>query len=499
MSALLSCRGLSVAYRTRAGDVMALRDVDLTIAAGETVGLIGASGSGKSTLALAAVRYLGHAGRVAAGHILFEDRDIAELDAEGLRDLRGHGIGMVYQDPSAVFNPTLRIGAQVAEAADLRGVADSRAAAVRALAGMRIAEPERIAAAYPHQVSGGQLQRAVIAMALLGAPKLLILDEPTSSLDAATAADILDAVKDRAAATGAALLLISHDLGAVRRLCRRVEVLDGGRRVDGGPAEDLLATPRTLETRALADAWHGLPPAPARELASEVVLEIDGLGKRYGATGTPALEDVTLTVRAGETLAVVGESGAGKSTLGAIVAGIVSASAGSVHIDGKDVATVPARRRPADVRAAVRMVFQNPAETLNPAYTVRRQLARALRVGANGASAADLLKIVGLDEAVLDRRPGQLSGGQQQRVAIARALAARPKLIVADEPTSALDPVARNAVLAAFRSARDAGGTAFLFITHDMAAARAIADTVAVVRHGRIVALERAPAVAPAQ
>lgn len=490
MSALLRCEGVSVAYRTRSGEVAALDGVDLTVGAGEAVGVIGASGSGKSTLALAIVRYLG-AGRIAGGRVLFEGRDIAALDAEALRAVRGRGIGLVFQDPQAALDPTMRLGAQIAEAAVLHGMgaAEAHAAAIRALATMRIDDPERVANAYPHQVSGGQQQRAVIAMALLAEPKLLILDEPTSALDANVAADILDALKAEAETRGMAILLISHDLGAVRRLCTRVEVLENGRRVAGGSVTDILDNPRHPAARALADAWRGPPPADARPRDWPPLLRIDGLGKTY-AGGVEALKDVSLTLGAGEVLAVIGESGAGKTTLGAVVAGLETATGGSVRLSGVDVARLPARRRPAGVLGALRMVFQNPAETLNPAHTVRRQLARAL-VRAGEAATSDrlggLLTAVGLDETFLERRPGQLSGGEQQRVAIARALAGAPALIVADEPTSALDPVVRNAVLATFRAVQAASGAAVLFITHDIAAARAVADTVAVMKDGEIV------------
>lgn len=478
---VLRCDGLSVRYATRAGEVAALADVSLDVRAGEMFGVIGMSGSGKSTLALAVMDYLGRGGRVASGRI------------------HRHGkAAMVYQDPATALNPSMRIGAQIAEAG-VYGAglswADAERRAHDLLADMRIDDPARIMDAYPHRLSGGQQQRCVIAMALIADPALLVLDEPTASLDATVGADILKALQVYAEKRRIACLFISHDLSAVRRLCARVVVMGQGRVVEAGTPAEVFGAPASPQARALVAAWQGDPPAPRTlDEAAPAVLRIEGLSKVYGGT-LRVLKDIGLTVRAGETLALIGESGAGKSTLAWIVAGLQSASGGVVEVLGGDVAHMPAHRRTREMRSRVQIVFQNPAETLNPAHTVGMQLRRAVTVlmpnlerdADISARVRDLLRMVALDESVLDRRPSQLSGGQVQRVAIARALAGGPDLLIMDEPLSALDATVRNEIVKTLRALRAETNMAILFVTHDLIAARDLADRVVVLRNGAVV------------
>ena len=483
MTEVLRCRDLTVVYETQDGEVEALSHVDLSVGTGEAVGVIGASGAGKSTLAMAVVDYLGLRGRIANGSVQFEGRDIQMMDADERRALRGRGIGMVYQDPLAALNPTMRIGAQLAEAAGV-----SKEDVLRALADMKIADPVRAARSYPHQLSGGQLQRAVIAMALLAKPKLLILDEPTSSLDATVSAEILELLQVHAEKHRMAMLVISHELGLISRLCSRVVAFEGGRVVEEGATNTILRTPKAPSVRALIEAWRGLPGQTRSRPARSPVLSVEGLVKRYNNNGLDALREISFEVRAGEMLAVIGESGAGKTTLAALLAGLEKPDSGSILLQDQKVAGMPPHRRDPGVLAALQMIFQNPNETLNPARTVGAQLKRALRMAGRGAQELEkLMESVGLPAALAVRRPAQLSGGQKQRVAIARALAMSPRLLIADEPLSALDPPLRHAILKILISLQEKGELAVLLITHDLAAAGACADRVLVLKDGEVV------------
>ena len=483
MTEVLSCCDLTVVYETRDGEVEALSHVDLSVGAGEAVGVIGASGAGKSTLAMAVVDYLGLRGRIANGSVQFEGRDIQTMDADERRALRGRGIGMVYQDPLAALNPTMRIGAQLAEAADV-----NKEDVLRALADMKIADPVRAARSYPHQLSGGQLQRAVIAMALLAKPKLLILDEPTSSLDATVSVEISELLQVHAEKHRMAMLVISHDLGLISRLCSRGVAFEDGRVVEEGATDSILRRPKSPSVRVLTEAWRGLPGQTRSRPATPPVLLVEGLGKSYNNNALDALREISFEVRAGETLAVIGESGAGKTTLAALLAGLEKPDSGSILLKDQKVAGVPPHRRDPGALAALQMIFQNPNETLNPARTVGAQLKRALRMAGRGAQELEkIMESVGLPAALAVRRPAQLSGGQKQRVAIARALAMSPRLLIADEPLSALDPPLRHAILKILISLQEKGELAVLLITHDLAAAGACADRVLVLKDGEVV------------
>ncbi|MGE0714402.1 MAG: dipeptide ABC transporter ATP-binding protein [Alphaproteobacteria bacterium] len=582
---LLAIENLAVEYRTDEGVRRAIRDVSFTIAAGEAFGLVGESGSGKSTVALAIMRYLGRAGRVAAGRILVEGTDLAGMRGEPLRRLRGGRVAMVYQDPQSSLNPVMTIGRQLMEVALLHRTRDRAAArdlVLRTLAEVELPDPEAMMQRYPHQLSGGQQQRIVIAMALVAEPALLVLDEPTTGLDVTVEAAVLDLVDRLRRRRGTAILLISHNLGVVRRLCDRIGVLYAGSLVEEGSLDAVFRRPRHPYTRGLlgavpsvglgrhrplvpirgqldaaalaapgcvfaercghrvrgrcdvapipltaapddpahaarcvrADelapfAWGGGGVAAPVETAApaEPILVATGLGKRFsfgrGWLGRKrrtvrALEDVGVTVRQGRTLAIVGESGSGKSTLARVMIGLSGADTGEIALGDTEIARMPIGRRPRDVRRRLQMVFQNPDATLNPSHTVGYAIGRSLRRlrGFSRGQARDevarLLERVQLPPEFAQRRPDQLSGGQRQRVAIARALAADPEIIIADEPVSALDVSVQAAVVNLLAEMQERTGVALVFISHDLALVRHMADEVALFYRGRVV--EQGPA-----
>ena len=501
---LLEVRGLCVRYGRRGRAVDAVRDVGLTLRAGERVGVVGESGSGKSTLALALLRALAPAGRITGGVMRFRGDDIAAMPRRALRTLRGSGIGLVQQEPIAALNPAMTIGQQLRE---VPRIADAPTEEIDRridvmLAEVRLGNRARILAAYPHQLSGGQLQRICLAMVLLGEPALLVLDEPTTALDTRTSAAIVGLVREMADRRGIALLLISHDLGLIGALADRVLVMRQGQVVDRGTAAAIFAGgdhPYTAEL--VRSVMPGGPVRPAAEPGSGErmpLVRFAGIGKSFQVTGrwggaagqVAALRCVDLDIARGETLALVGESGSGKSTLGRILAGLDSADSGSILFDGAEIATVPVDRRPRGMRLKIQMVFQDPDGSLNPSLSVGRQLSRALagrRGAAQTGGAAELLESVHLPATVAARKPRELSGGQKQRVAIARAFARAPRIVIADEPVSALDATIRQDVLDLLRRLQAAHGTALLLISHDLLLVRWFADRVAVLRDGVLV------------
>lgn len=503
---LLEIRDLCVRYGRRGRAFDALRDVGLTVDAGERVGVVGESGSGKSTLALALLRALGPAGRVTGGSMRFRGADIAAMSGRALRMLRSAGIGLVQQEPMAALNPAMTIGRQLREVPRVAGpgatAAEIDGRIQTMLEEVRLDDGARILAAYPHQLSGGQLQRVCLAMVLLGQPSLLILDEPTTSLDTRTSAAIVDLVRDMADRHGIALLLISHDLGLVGALTDRVLVMQGGAVVDRGTAAEIFAGGTHPYTAGLVRAMTPAGPTPSGDpaplAAREPLVRIAGVGKSYPLAGrwggvagqVAALRGLDLEIVPGETLALVGESGSGKSTLGRILAGLEAADDGTVAFDGVEIGATSVDRRPRDVRLDIQMVFQDPDGSLNPSLSVGRQLSRALasRGGILDANAtATLLDRVRLPAAFALRLPRELSGGQKQRVAIARAFAPAPRIVVADEPVSALDASLRRDVLDLLRRLQTDHGTALLLISHDLMLVRWFADRVAVLRDGAIV------------
>ncbi|GAB1511038.1 ATP-binding cassette domain-containing protein [Actinophytocola sp. KF-1] len=457
---LLTVRGLTVHY----GREPALSGADLTVGRGEVVAVVGESGSGKSTLAHAAVGLLPPTARI-HGEITVDGTRVDRLPDRRWRRLRGRRIAFVPQDPGTALNPLMTIRAQVEEALRLTGSpADPAASLVRA----GIPDPDRVLAAYPHQLSGGYRQRVLIGMALAGRPALLIADEPTSALDTTVQRTVLNLLTS-VVADGTSVLLITHDLGVAAARADRVTVMSGGRVVAEGATAAVLGDPRDPYTRLLLDSVPR--PRTDRTPAGEPVLAVQDLRKVYGAT--VAVDGVSFAIGMANTLGLVGASGSGKSTIARIVTGLVEPTGGHVLTAGR-----------------VQFVAQNPFGSLDPLWSVGRIVAEPLR----GLGRAErrrrvlgLLADVGLPASYVSRRPSALSGGQRQRVAIARALAPNPALIVLDEPVSALDTVTQAQVLALLRRLQERHGVAYLLISHDLAVVASAADHLAVLRDGRIV------------
>ncbi|GAB3346373.1 ABC transporter ATP-binding protein [Lysobacter tyrosinilyticus] len=460
--------------------------------AGECLGLVGESGSGKSLTALALLGLL-PPGLQARGRVLHDDRAMA-LGSREHAALRGRLLGWVPQDPLASLHPLRSVGAQLVETLRaMRGLARIAALGEAEALCRRVQLPEPAAALrkYPHQFSGGQRQRIAIALALAASPRVLIADEPTSALDARIARDILDLLDTLRREEGLSLLLISHDLPLVGEYAQRLLVLQRGVVVEQGATRAVFANPQHAYTRELLAADR-LAPLPASTQARDELLRGDRLRVRYPRARHDALDGVTLALHRGEGLALVGESGSGKSTLGRALLRLLRGVQGEVRFDGVDLLTLDraALRR---LRARTGVVFQDPYASLDPRLRVAEIVAEPLRIHGRGdaasrrARAGELLQAVGLDAAMLDRYPHQFSGGQRQRIAIARALATDPDLLVCDEAVSALDAHHRAAILGLLVQLKRERGVALLFVTHDLAAAAAVAERIAVLEAGRIV------------
>ena len=476
--------------------------VSFRVARGETVALVGESGSGKSLTALALLRLL-PPGAVASGTVRVEGCDSLTADAARLRRLRGGVAGMVFQEPMTSLNPLARIGAQVEEAMllhqDLSATA-RRARSIALLTEVGFADAAQRLDAFPHQLSGGQRQRVMIAMALANDPALLIADEPTTALDVTIQAQILRLLAETKAKRGLALLLISHDLAVVRRYADRVCVMQAGKIVEHGLTATLFATPQHPYTNLLLDAEpHGTPPpvpddAPtvidAQHLSVGFAIRRGVLRRQVGEVR--AVQDVSLSVRAGETVGLVGESGSGKSTMGYAMLRL-NAARGVVRVDGRDLAGL-AKAALRSLRADLQIVFQDPFGSLSPRLSVGEIIAEGLTVhapllteSARHAQVAAALAEVGLPEACMARYPHEFSGGQRQRIAIARAIVLKPRFIVLDEPTSALDRSGQAQIVALLRKLQQDHQLGYLFISHDLAVVRALAHRVVVLRHGQVV------------
>ncbi|MBE7955519.1 ABC transporter ATP-binding protein [Microbacterium sp. R1] len=525
---LLSVQGLAVDFATMDGVVHAVEGVDLEIRPGETVAIVGESGSGKSTTAMAIIGLLAGGGRIASGSIRLDGKEISRAPENELRTIRGRDIGLVPQDPMSNLNPVAKIGTQVAETLLAHGLAtrqNVQEKVVEALTAAGLPDPERRAKQYPHEFSGGMRQRALIAIGLACKPRLLIADEPTSALDVTVQQTILDQIGQMTRELGTAVLLITHDLGLAAERAERVIVMHRGKVVEQGDARQILEDPQHPYTQSLVKAAPSVAAARLRPEAFRVqepvdsatdastgsatpgvpgsqgsskgnIVEIENLTKVYPVRGRGedfvAVDDVSLVIPRGETVAIVGESGSGKTTTARMLLKVIEPTSGLIRYEGKDIASL-SRAETKDFRQRVQPIFQDPYSSLNPMFTIERLIAEPLEFYKRGSTAdrrkrvRQLLDDVALPQSMLRRYPSELSGGQRQRVAIARALALSPDLIVCDEPVSALDVLVQDQILKLLGDLQSEYGLSYLFISHDLAVVRLISDYVCVMKDGKLV------------
>ncbi|MCC7319866.1 MAG: ABC transporter ATP-binding protein [Rubellimicrobium sp.] len=490
---LLTIRDLHVDGQSDDGWRPIIKGVSLSLRRGEVLGLIGESGAGKSTLGLAAMGFRRDGCRFSGGSVHFDGIELTGAPRQVRRELRSTRIAYVAQSAAASFNPAYRILRQHCEFPVLRGRmtrAEAEADAVALYRRMRLPDPEEIGFRYPHQVSGGQLQRAMTAMAMGCRPDLIIFDEPTTALDVTTQIEVLSAIRDAVKSFGTAAIYVSHDLAVVAQMADRVMVLLRGETVEEAPTRQMLAAPQQDYTKSL---WAVRSfRAPAKEVEAPVLLRAEGISASYGKA--PVLFGVDLEIRAGRTTTVVGESGSGKSTLARVITGLLPPTQGRVLFEG---AALPPgfRRRTRDMLRQTQIIYQMADTALNPRHTVRELVGRPIAFyrGLTGRAQEEelrrLLSDIEMDPDVyLERCPAELSGGQKQRIGIARALAADPRLVICDEITSALDQLVAENILKLLVRLQRERGLAYMFITHDIATVRAIADDVVVMKDGRVVA-----------
>lgn len=472
--------------------VTLVEDVSVSVEKGKVLGLIGESGAGKSTIGLSAMAYGRGGVRLTGGQILLSGRDIRQAGAGVLRSLRGREVTYVAQSAAAAFNPARRLMEQVIETSlshALMTKAEAEARAINLFRQLGLPNPESFGSRYPHQVSGGQLQRAMTAMALCPKPDLVIFDEPTTALDVTTQIEVLAAIKRAIHETGVAALYITHDLAVVAQVADDILVLRHGKKVEYGTTDQIINTPREEYTRALVsvrsiDHAEKGPAAP--------VLSVANVTARYRGTNFDVLKNVTVDLAPGQTLAVVGESGSGKSTLARAITGLLPPGQGRITFAGRTLSPDLAGRTKDDLRE-LQMIYQMADTAMNPRQTVGTIIGRPLEFyfGLKGEAKRkrmqELLDQIEMGKGYENRYPAELSGGQKQRVCIARALAAKPKLIICDEVTSALDPLVADGILKLLLNLQAQEGVAYLFITHDLATVRAIADRIAVMFKGQVV------------
>ncbi|MEV7131528.1 ABC transporter ATP-binding protein [Arthrobacter sp. NPDC093128] len=518
---LLEIRDLAISFKTGSGEVQAVRNAHLTIMPGETVAIVGESGSGKSTTALAAIGLLPGNGRVSGGQILLDGEDISHASEKRMIELRGNTIGMVPQDPMSNLNPVWKIGYQVKETLRANGRPSGPADVAKVLSQAGLPDAERRAKQYPHEFSGGMRQRALIAIGLSCQPRLLIADEPTSALDVTVQRQILDHLETMTSELGTSVLLITHDLGLAAERADKVVVMYRGNVVEAGPSLELLQNPQHPYTQRLVASAPSLAsrriqvakelgvesdellaqgePVVVEPTMTEDVLQIQNLRKvfklRSGfgkSTDFTAVDDVSFSVKRGTTTAIVGESGSGKSTVAQMVLNLQKPTSGKIVFDGVDTSTLNNKEIFA-FRRRVQPIFQDPYGSLDPMYNIFRTIEEPLRTHKIGDKASrekkvrELLDQVALPQSTMQRYPNELSGGQRQRVAIARALALDPEVIICDEAVSALDVLVQAQVLNLLADLQSRLGLTYLFITHDLAVVRQIADHVCVMEKGKLV------------
>lgn len=505
---LVDVRNLSVAFGDGAEAVRVVKGVSFTVGKGETVALVGESGSGKTVSAMSILRLLPNSASHPTGEILFEGKDILKMNAAELRAIRGQRISIIFQEPMTTLNPLHTIEKQVGEIIKLhQSLSDdkTRERVLELLKKVGIREPEKRLGAYPHQLSGGQRQRVMIAIALANKPDLLIADEPTTALDVTIQAQILELLKSLQKEMGMAMLLITHDLGIVRRMAERVYVMRHGEIVETGPAEEVFTEPKHPYTRHLLEAEpKGMPPTT--DTTRPVVVETDNLKVWFPIKQgllqrtvdyVKAVDGLSMKLRAGETLGVVGESGSGKTTLGLAILRLLSSDGPIAYVGKRIDGLTNKQMRP--LRKEMQIVFQDPYGSLSPRLTVGQIIEEGLTIQnpelddhqrRERVSAA--LTEVGLDPTSQDRYPHEFSGGQRQRIAIARAMVLQPKFVMLDEPTSALDMSVQAQIVDLLRDLQTRHDLAYLFISHDLKVVRALCNYVIVMKNGKVV--EEGPA-----
>ena len=489
--ALLEMKGLKI--EGYSGDAWhpIVKGIDLSLKRGEVLGLIGESGAGKSTLGLAGMGFARPGCRISAGTITFDGIDLVNASAAEKRALWGSRIAYVAQSAAAGFNPAHRIIEQTVETAINHGVMEREKAEAdaRDLYGrLQLPNPNTIGARYPHQVSGGQLQRAMTAMAMSCRPDLIIFDEPTTALDVTTQVEVLAAMRNIVEQFNTAAIYITHDLAVVAQMAHRIMVLRYGNLVEEAPTRAMLKEPTQDYTKSL---WAVRKLVKPESQGEDIVLQIQNVEASYG-NGVKVLDDVTVSVPRGRTVAVVGESGSGKSTLARAITGLLPISKGTISFNGKAL-TTKLKDRDRDQLRRIQMIYQSADTALNPRQTVRDIIGRPLEfyLGLKGADndkrVVKLLESIELDESFIDRYPSEMSGGQKQRISIARALAAEPDVIICDEVTSALDQIVQEGILQLLMKLQRDTNVTYLFITHDIATVRAIADEIVVMNKGKVV------------
>jgi peptide/nickel transport system ATP-binding protein len=495
---LLKVRGLKIgatAYPPgeKPIDIKIVHGVDFDLQPGKVLGLIGESGAGKSTIGLAAMAYGRGGVEITGGEVWVNGRDILKERLRAVRRLRGAEVTYVSQSAAASFNPAKKIMDQVTEAAIYQNKftkAEAEERAVDLFRKLGLPDPETIGNRYPHQVSGGQLQRCMTALALCPQPDLVVFDEPTTALDVTTQIDVLAAIKEAIAATGVAALYITHDLAVVAQVSDHIMVLQQGDMVEYGTVDQIINAPKEDYTKALVSVRS--IRHEEKTPTDTPVLRVENVTARYAGTHFDVLKKINVDIHPGQTLAVVGESGSGKSTLARVITGLLPPSDGTITFDGRELAPALAQRPIEDLRE-MQMIYQMADTAMNPRQTVGTIIGRPLEFyfGLKGKAKQkriqELLDEIELGDGFQDRYPAELSGGQKQRVCIARALAAKPKLIICDEVTSALDPLVADGILKLLLNLQKIEDVAYLFITHDLATVKAIADSIAVMYQGEVV------------
>jgi len=488
---LLDIRGLKIEGNSDGVWHPIVKGVDLTLKRGEVLGLIGESGAGKSTIGLAAMGFARPGCRIVDGSIMFDGIDLRAASEAEKRLLWGSRIAYVAQSAAAAFNPAHKIIDQTIETEVRRGIRTRDAAiedSIDLYRRLQLPNPDRIGDRYPHQVSGGQLQRAMTAMAMSCRPDLIIFDEPTTALDVTTQVEVLAAMRNIVEQFHTAAIYITHDLAVVAQMADRIMVLRHGLEVEEAPTREMLREPKQDYTKTL---WAVRKLAKDESISDDIALRVHGVDASYSGV-VKVLDNVTVQLPRGRTVAVVGESGSGKSTLARAITGLLPPSKGEIYFNGKPLPRA-LKARDKETLRRIQMIYQSADTSLNPRQTIRDIIGRPLEFyhGIKGAArdrrVAELLDSIELNESYIDRLPTELSGGQKQRISIARALAAEPDIIICDEVTSALDQIVQEEILTLLMKLQKDTNVSYLFITHDIATVRAISDEIVVMHQGRVV------------